>query len=534
VIRYLVQKYGKDHCAQIAAIQYRKAKAAIKDAARILGYPADLADSITKLIPTVAYDDDGNKETDLDIENSCAMILDLKRKRDIYPDIFDLAMALENLPKTSSTHAAGLLISPVTLVDQIPLVKGRTDDVLATSLNLDDAEKLFVKFDLLALSTLTVIDLTEKQTGIVFSYDNNKFNDPKVWRLINSKNTAGIFQISSSTYRRRMYRLRPQNIQELADCLALVRGPCISAGTDEDFMLIREGKRQRTLIHPVYDAVTERTNGILIYQEQTMQLAVRFGLSLSVGYRIVKAAAKKKLEELKQYREQFIAAAVMNGCPERTADIIFRLIERSSQYSFNQSHALSYAMLSYATAWFKVYYRDIFMANTLSDKYVNGTKQECTSTVNDCKNLKISFLPPDINNSSYVFTLENGSIRIGLCAVKGLGEKAATALLKTRQALGGHVNDLQQFLDNVEKKQFNRSKVIVSIFAGVFDSFLKHGETRRTLYEQYCSLSEQEPEDEVKIAKGYVINTKTRAFKGLQTQTLGAVFFDIKEDDDFE
>lgn len=293
---------------------------------------------ISKLIPVVAYDDDGNKDTDLDIATSCSIVKDLENCRQTYPDIFDLATELERLPSSSSIHAAGIVISPTNLRKTIPIVRSTNPDILATSLDLDSAEKLLVKFDLLALSTLDIIDETEKKIGITFDYENNNFSDPKVWQLINSKTTAGIFQISSPIYKQRMWRLKPRTIQELAACLALIRGPCISSGTDEKYMLIREGRSKVKKVHPIYDWVTRDTNGILIYQEQVMQIAVYFGMSLSEGYRIVKSSAKKKLEELRQYRDKFISLAIKRDCSLEVANQVFDLIEKSSQYSFNRSH----------------------------------------------------------------------------------------------------------------------------------------------------------------------------------------------------
>ena len=483
---------------------------------------------ISKLIPTVAYDDDGNKEIDLDITTSCSLVSELQKYRKLYPDIFDLAISLEGLPSSSSTHAAGVVISPYDIRSTIPLVKGTNPDILATSLSLDDAEKLLVKFDLLSLNTLDVIHKVERAAGVVFNYENNDFNDPNVWAVINCKYVAGVFQIASPTYKQRMWRLKPKTIEELAACLALLRGPCISTKLDEEYMLIREGRKEITKIHPIYDKITAKTNGIILYQEQVMELAVGFGLSMSDGYRIVKSAAKKHLDELKQYRDRFLEEAVKRNCDITTASKIFDLIEKSSQYSFNLSHAISYAMITYCTAWLKYYYTDIFVTVLLTDKFSNGKTAEFASLISDTKEIGYSFLPVDINKSSYEFTLEDGKIRMGLCAVKGLGDKAVTALLKARQTLGT-VEGLQQFVDTVEKKSFNKNKVILSIFAGLFDSFLGAGETRRDLYEFYCTLSSTEPQDEVSIAKDFVINTKSKAWKSQQKQLYGAVFFERSE-----
>ena len=533
VIAYLKYKYGDNHCAQISAVHTRKSKSAVRDAFRILG-PSYLkkeliipiSDEIAKLIPTVFYDDEGNKETDLDIKTACLLVPELKRYQEQYPDIFSLAISLEGLPNSSSIHAAGIIIANDSLTNCVPLVKGTNPNILATSLDLESVEKTMVKFDILSLATLDIIRKTEEEAGIVFNYDNNNFDDPKVWAVINCKCVAGIFQISSPIYRQRMWRLKPRNIKELANCLALLRGPCISAGLDEEYMLIQQKKKKVQLVHPVYDNITKTTNGIIIYQEQIMQLAVSIGFSLSEGYRLVKAIAKKKLADIKQYKDKFINLATKEIRSEQIANQIFSMIEKSAAYAFNQSHAVSYAMLVYCSAWLKYYCTDVFMKVLLSEKFTAGKTQEYTAIVNDCKEVGIPFLPVSVNNSDYNFKIENGKLRIGLCAVKGLGEKAVAALITARQQLGGKVKNIEELYDTITRQQFNKNKFIISIFAGVFDCFLSEGETRYDLYVQFCNLADIKVQDEVNIAKGFTIKTKSRAFKGMQTQLFGAVFFD--------
>lgn len=528
VKKYLVETYGKNCCAQIAAIHTRKAKGAFKDACRILDYPSKLSDAITKLIPTVNYDDDGNKESDIDLTTALNLSEELQKYYKLYPDIFDLAVQLEGLPNTFSIHAAGIVISPSDINQIIPIIRSTNSDIFATSLSLDDAEKVLIKFDLLSLSTLDLIQKVEKAAGIVFDYEKNNYDDFKVWSVINSKYTAGVFQISSHIYKRKMWRLKPRTIEELAACLALLRGPCISAGMDEEFIQIKEGKKPVKKVHPIYDRITQKTCGILIYQEQIMQIAVDFGLSLSEGYQIVKSSSKKKLGELKQHRDNFLAAAIKKNCDIKTANYIFDLIEKSSAYSFNLAHAISYSLIVYCTAWLKWYYKDIFTVNLLTEKFVSGTKTELPLIVNDARGIGYNFLPVDINKSSYGFTMEDGKIRMGFCSIKGLGDKAIVSLLKARDTLGT-INSLQEFVDTVEKKSFNKNKIILSIFAGVFDCFLQPYEKRRDLYETFCKDNELEVQDLVSIAKDFVIDTKSKAWKTQQKQLYGAIFFDKEE-----
>lgn len=266
---YVVNKYGADHCAAVSTFQMRKAKSAIKDAARMLDLVEE-GECIAKLIPMVYYDDDGDKLTDLSIEDSLKAVEELREFKEIYPKIFDIAMKMEGLPRSSSIHAAGTLIAKTPLHDLIPMIKKKDSDLLnATSFDLSQAEKMkLVKYDFLGLSTLDVLEETKKTTGYYFDIEFDKYDDENVWKLIGSRNTTALFQIASSTYKQRMWRLKPQTIEELAACLALVRGPCISAKTDQTYIRILEGKEEVKTIHPFYDNAVKDTLGIMIYQEQ--------------------------------------------------------------------------------------------------------------------------------------------------------------------------------------------------------------------------------------------------------------------------
>lgn len=500
MLQYAVEKYGKDCCALVSTITMRKARGAIHDAARILGYPPALGNEIAKFVPMVFYGEEGEKQTDLDIDTSLRNIPELKKYQEKYPDIFKLAMSLEGLPSTKGIHAAGMIISPVSLKTKIPLVKSNKEDVLATSLTLGDAEKSFVKFDFLSVSNLEIIKNTENNINWSFDFqDESLYQDEDVWNLIGSSNTTGLFQIASKTYRDRMYRLKPKTIKELAACLALVRGPAISANTDELYMRIVEGKEEVRLVHPIYDEITKDTNGILIYQEQIMHLAVAFGMDLSTGYRIVKASAKKKIAQLETYRQQFLKNAAEKDCDEKTANIIFDMIVESGLYSFNLSHAVSYALLTYASAYLKVHYPIEFMSNLLTYTYENSKEKEYGMVLKDCRKQNIEFLPADINKSAWKFTVEDGKIRIGLCAVKGLGEKAADTFMLLKENKFKNIEDLMKLINELKiGKTFNKKIMSVSIFSGLLDSILEE-KTRYDLYEEYLTARKEEMPDFIKL-----------------------------------
>lgn len=519
VFEYIVDHYGRNCCARVGTTGIRKAKGAIRDAARVLGIEYAEANEIAKLIPSVYYGDDGSKTVDLDIADALKVVPELRAAKKRYPKLFEVAQGIENLPRSMGLHAAGILISPVDLTDKLPLTDSGTEGVLATSLSLDDAERFLVKFDMLSLDYLSVIHHTEKDIGIIYDFnDQTLFDDPEVWKLIGSRDTTGVFQISSPIYKSRMPRLHPTSIPELAACLALVRGPCISSGADEVYMDILNGKREVEHIHPLYDDITKDTNGILLYQEQIMQLAVAFGYTLSEGYNIMKAAQKKKVDKLKEMRSDFLAHAAKKNCDEATANKIFNMVVSAGLYSFNLSHAVSYAFIVWESAWLKVHYPVEYMKNLLTNAYVGAKKDMYSSLVKDCRRMGIKFLPPDVNKSSWQFTVEDGKIRVGLCAIKGFGEKAAM------QIKDKTFKDLEDLLGHVEKRSFNKKVVNIAIFSGLLDS-LHPEESRYEYYLDYSKENKSEPLDKISISKDFKFEPKRcEAGKSTEKKFLGADF----------
>ena len=499
VFQYLIDKYGYNNCVQVSTVHIRKAKGAVRDAARILGYKPAVGNEIAKLIPTVYYGDDEEKQTDLDIKTSIEVTPELVPLQEKYPDIFDLAERLEGLPSSKGVHAGGMIISPVDLTGVVPLRHLDTKDILATELALDDAERQLVKFDLLSLSNLEIIKATEKDIGWTFNYrDESLYEDEAMWDIIGSRNTTGIFQISSKIYKDRMPRLKPRSIEELAACIALVRGPAISAHTDEVFMQICEGKRKIESIDPVYDKVMAETKGILIYQEQIVELASAYGMEMSHCYKLMEKAKKKKLAEVQEFHDEFVSCAIKNGATEASANKAFGMIENAARYSFNKSHALIYAFIVAATAYLKVHYPLQFMKNLLSNAYINSKKDEYKTILNDCRRMGIEFLPADINMSDWNFTVEDNKIRIGLCAIKGLGDKAVEELITHRP-----YESLEDLNDKVSSK-FNIKCVNTAIFAGLFDSLTDV--SRDELYRINMESRKKELINEVKLGS-FSVNT---------------------------
>jgi len=487
---YAVKKYGSDHCALVSTLGMRKAKASIRDAARIYDIDKDLADQAAKLIPQVFYGDEGEKTTDLSIEESISLVPSLKELSLEHPLWFETAMKLENLPKSSSIHAAGTIVSSLPLQKYIPLRKPKSDTILATELNLASAEMAgFVKFDFLSLATLTVIDNTLKDMNIEFDFTTNEYDDEKVWKLIGSKNTTGLFQIASKTYKERMPRLKPKNIKELAACLALVRGPCIQSGDDKKYMDIIEGKREIELIHPFYDDVTADTKGILLYQEQIMQVAVNFGFSKEKSYDLMKAIAKKKIGKIKEFENSFYELAKIKKIPKKAVDRIWQIFLDAGLYAFNASHAVAYAFITYQSAYLKTFYPVAYMKNTLTNTYLR--KEDVVGTLMECRRLGIKFLPLDISKSKWGFLQEDNKIRIGMCAIRGFGKKAADAVIE----LGTFIS-FDNFYESINKTYFNKAVMILAIFAGMFDNF---NDSRIDLLDYYMSLRKEETPELIKL-----------------------------------
>ena len=496
---YTLQTYGAEHCAAVSTFSIRKARSAMRSVCKL--YDIDLAteDTIAKLIPQSVYEesDDGTEKlSDLSIEESLEITPELREWQTIYPEVFDMAMKLEGLPCHTSIHAAGTLIVNSKVADVAPMVRQEKKELNATALDLHDAEsQKLVKYDYLAINNLNIVRECQRLTGDVFNVEFDKYDDEKIWDLICSRNTTGLFQIGSNTYKQRMRRLRPRTIEQLADCLALVRGPCIQSGLDEQYMKIQEGAETIKLVHPIYDEITKSTNGIMIYQEQIMFLCAKLGLSLYDGYVVVKAGAKKKKKVLAEYEDKLwnLAKDKMN---KETFDYMFKLILDSAKYSFNKSHATSYALLTYVTAYYKTHYPKEFYAATLTCIYENKSgkteerKEKFKTIQNECMRAGIKFLPLDVYKSKYKCTVEAEGIRLGFCCLANVSENAYDELQK--QLYNEREDDslIAHIYNNVNKRVCNTKALNSMIAIGAL------GDNIVELYEElyYLSAKKKNPD----------------------------------------
>lgn len=509
VYEYIISKYGKNRCCYVSTYNMRKARNAIKTAARLLGISPKDANIISNAIPEAAYDELGGRQTNITLSEAYDTQEEFKSIVDRFtPKLMEIAKAIEGYPSSVGIHPAGIVISPIDITDRYPLVKVKdpnTKDwrsIMATSLDLHDVEKLSgVKFDLLSLSSLDVIHQTMKDVGIEFNFADEKLlSDPEVWNLISSEFSAGLFQISSTTYRSRMPQLHPKNIEELAACLALVRGPCISNCTDRLYMEIVNGRREPEEIHPLYCDAVKETYGILIYQEQILRICTNFGFDSETAYDILKAVSKKKMDKIMSYQAEFFRLGCEKVVDNATLEVIWQKILDSGLYCFNKSHAVCYALVCYQSAYLKRYYTVNYMANLLTKEAEQNNKPEVlTNILQECRKIGIQFLPPDVNTSKWEFVVEGSAIRIGYCAVKGLGLSVYKAVKE--EAKNGCYKNMVDFVQRAAGRVVNKKPILIMIAAGMF-STLDYEESTEELAHHYMENIRKEKSWDGKISVG--------------------------------
>lgn len=473
VYDHIIERYGADHCCFVSTFNKRKARAAIKTATRILGESIEIGDTLSKAVPYVTYDELGEKHTDMPLKEVLATNPVFKELAKNHMDIVNLAMQIEGYPSSMGIHPAGIVISPVPITDRYPLIRAKDKMLHATSLDLNNVEKLSgVKIDLLALSNLTTIGDVLQHIGVHIDPDDPVFFTEKdVWELIGSTNTTGLFQISSTTYKTRMPQLKPHSIPELAACLALVRGPCISSGADKKYIRILQGQEEPETVCDAYWKHTKDTCGIIIYQEQVLKICQEIGLFEEDSYYLLKACSKKKADQIIKYESLFKSSARRNSISEEASQKIWTEILNSAKYAFNIAHATSYAILCYISAWLKIHYPVPYMCYVLNRVFKKPDTDTIAATVQECNRLRIELLPADINRSDWNFTVEDKKIRIGLCAIKGFGEKAYLHLQDKRP-----FQNLNDFIDRAAGREVNKRTVQLLIVAGLFNKIEQRDE----------------------------------------------------------
>lgn len=466
IIEYVRKRYGRERVAQIGTFGTMAARAAIRDIGRALDIPLRKVDRIAKLVP-------GQPGITL------ARALETnERLRQYYEEdgevreLLDLASAAEGLPRHISTHAAGVVIGADDLSNVVPLQL--QDESVITQLAMGDLEDLgLLKMDFLGLRNLTIINktlaLVKERHNIEVDIDNVPLDDPEVYRLLQSGRTLGVFQMESYLFQELNQRLKPDRFTDIVAILALGRPGPLGSGLVDQFMDSRHGLREPEYLHPALEPILKETFGLILYQEQVMEIASKIGgFTLGEADLLRRGMGKKNKELIASERERFVKGAAERGIKEEVAHQIFDQMEYFAGYGFNKSHSAAYALLAYQTAYLKVKYPAEFMAALLSS--VMGNQSKVGQYVRECKELGIEVLPPDINKSSHDFVPEgDNKILFGLAAIKNVGKAAIEAILEGRQE--GPYTSLDDFLKRVDLRRVNIQVTESLIKAGAFSSF---------------------------------------------------------------
>ncbi|MGN7612389.1 DNA polymerase III subunit alpha [Magnetococcales bacterium HHB-1] len=471
VIRYVQKHYGYDRVAQIITYGRMQAKAVIRDVGRVLEFPYGRVDKIAKLVPNVLG---------ITLEKALAeeeRFQTLIKEEPEVKELIELALALEGLPRSAGTHAAGVVISNGPTTDTVPLYRDPGSDMPVTQFNMIDVEQAgLVKFDFLGLKTLTVIDISlqlinrQRQKENKSPIDINKIDmeDKKTFDLLKKGNTNGVFQLESSGMQEILKKLAPDVFEDIVALVALYRPGPLGSGMVDDFIDGKHGKIEVVYPLPQLKPILKETYGVILYQEQVMKIAqVLASYSLGGADLLRRAMGKKKVEEMEKQRAIFMKGAEENKVDLKKAEHIFNLMEKFAGYGFNKSHSAAYALISYQTAWLKAHYPVEFLAATLTCDQLNTDK--VIRFIRECHMMDIPVLPPDINHSEEVFTVEEGKVRFSLAAIKNVGESAVASMVAVRKKLNRPFQGMLDLCCQVDPGDINRRVLENLIKAGAFD-----------------------------------------------------------------
>ncbi len=469
VLRYVEEKYGRDHVAQIITFGTMAARAAIRDVGRVLGVAYATCDKIAKLIPMF-----------MELDEALKTVPELKELYANDPEakaLLNASKKLEGVARHASTHACGVVITPEPLQEYVPLqYASASDESIISQYSLHPIEDLgLLKMDFLGLTNLTLIetclDILKKMHGIDINIDTIPLDDAKAFKLLQDGLTTGVFQLESSGMTRYLKLLKPSSLEDIIAMVALYRpGPMELI---PDFIDGKHGKKKVTYIHPKLKPILEKTYGVAVYQEQVLQIARDLaGFTLGEADVLRKAVGKKIAKLLNEQKEKFVKGCIAHGMAESTAQKIFDFIEPFAGYGFNRAHAACYALLAYQTAYLKANYPTEFMTALLTAE--QGDVDRASKLVNECRAMGIIVLPPDINESYSTYTAVKGAatptIRFGLLAIKNMGENVVKALIHERKVKGQYAS-LQDMLTRVHHKDLNKKSLESLIRSGSLDRF---------------------------------------------------------------
>lgn len=473
VIEYVAEKYGRQSVSQIITFGTMAAKAVVRDVGRVFGHPYGFVDKLAKLIPF---------EIGMTLSKALEQEEELRHRyeeEEEVKELFDLALKLEGITRNAGKHAGGVVIAPSKLTDFTAIYCEEGSTQIVSQFDKDDVEAVgLVKFDFLGLRTLTIIDWAlalinrqNRKTGKpLVDISQIPIDDKSSFDLLKKCQTTAVFQLESRGMKELIGRLQPDCFEEIIALVALFRPGPLQSGMVDDFIDRKHGRAQVVYPHPDLEPILKPTYGVILYQEQVMQIAqVLANFTLGAADLLRRAMGKKKPEEMAKQREIFTKGAVERGVEEETATYIFDLMEKFAGYGFNKSHSAAYALVAYQTAWLKAHYPAAFMAAVLSSDMDNTDK--IVNFVNECQSIKLKVLPPSVNRSDYKFDVDDEQhIIYGLGAIKGVGEAAINNMVEARNKAGAF-EDIYDFARRLDLKKVNRRVFEALIKAGACDDW---------------------------------------------------------------
>ncbi len=521
VIDYVRGKYGSECVSQIITFNRLSSKAVIRDVARVLKIPIPTVNKITKFIPS-------KFGKVFSIDKALEEVPELKWVKDSNdPNIQNLikyAKVLEGMNRNASKHAAGVVITPDDVSNYVPLANAVSQTDIVTQFNMKEIEGAgLLKMDFLGLRTLTIIrdtlSLIKKNHGIDLDIDAVPLDDEKTFHLFAKGQTTGVFQFESGPMREYLKKLKPTSLSDLSAMNALYRpGPMEFI---DDFIDRKFGIKAVEYLHPILEPILKETYGIIVYQEQVIQIANKVGgMSLAEADILRRAMGKKDLKAMAEQKVKFIDGAMSNGISKKTATEIFDAIDKFANYGFNKSHSVAYSYVAYQTAYLKAHYTAEFLAANLTNEFGNTNK--VASFLDECRKLKIEILPPDVNSPSVYFNVEEGKIRFGMSAIKNVGISAVEEIIRNSDSLGRDFTSIFDFCANVDTRIVNKRSVEGLVLAGAFDSINKNRASLFDAVEDAIEFGHKsrnssldagnslfgEIEDEVKIIEPQLPNVK--------------------------
>jgi DNA polymerase III subunit alpha len=466
VIDYVTRKYGRENVAQIITFGTMKARAVVRDVARVMDIPYADADKVAKAVPAAL-----DMTLDKALEQN-PVLREMEQKDERVRELLGVARRLEGMTRHASVHAAGVVIAPKPLTEFVPLYKSQKDEIV-TQWAMKEVERVgLLKMDFLGLSTLTLIrdalDEIKRTEHIEIDIDAVSLDDPKTYELFGDGQTYGVFQFESSGMRELLRKAKPERLDDLIALNALYRPGPLKSGMVDDYIARKQGKTEVKYELPQLAPILSDTYGVIAYQEQVMRIAaVLAGFSMGQSDMLRKAMGKKDPKVMAKQRAAFMDGATTNGINEKKAAKIFDLMEFFAGYGFNKSHSTTYALLAYQTAWLKANYPRHFVAALLTIEAANTEK--LAMYLGECRELGVPILPPDINTSELAFSVVSGGVRFGLGAVKNVGEGAVLSMLDVRRQLG-RIDSIYTLCEHVDLRLVNKRVLESLVKAGALDS----------------------------------------------------------------